>query len=88
MVGCGVHFSLYREGLEAHNELGPCVVGNVNVHRPSGSGAPGDCSRVYMGMDENTIVARFRHYRLQASQPLDNFNAAFAILQEHRYRAM
>ena len=41
-----------------------------------------------MGMDENSIVAQFRHYRHQASQPLDNFGAAFAILQEHRYRAM
>ena len=47
-----------------------------------------DWSRVYMGMDENTIVARFRQYRPQASDEVKDFGAAFAILQEHRDRAM
>ena len=49
---------------------------------------PGDWSRVYMGMDENSITPRFRHYRSQGSQPVNDFGAAFAILQEHRDRAM
>ena len=49
---------------------------------------PGDWSRVYMGMDENSITPRFRHYRPQGSQPVNDFSAAFAILQEHRDRAM
>ena len=47
-----------------------------------------DWSRVYMGMDENSITPRFRHYRPQGSQPVNDFSAAFAILQEHRDRAM
>ena len=47
-----------------------------------------DWSRVYMGMDENAIVARFRQYRPQASDEVKYFGAAFAILQEHRDRAM
>ena len=51
-------------------------------------GRPGDWSRVYMGMDENTIAPRFRHYRSQAPDPVNDFGAAFAILQEHRDRAM
>lgn len=38
-----------------------------------------DCSRVYMGMDENAIVARLRHYRAQASDEVKDFGAAFAI---------
>ena len=49
---------------------------------------PGDWSRVYMGMDENSITPRFQHYRPQGSQPVNDFSAAFAILQEHRDRAM
>ena len=48
----------------------------------------GDCSRVYMGMDEDTITARLRHYRPQAPDPVNGVSAAFAILQEHRGRAM
>ena len=48
----------------------------------------GDWSRVYMGMDENTIVARFRQYRPQASDGVKDIGATFAILQEHRDRAM
>ena len=47
-----------------------------------------DWSRVYMGMEENTITARFRQYRPQASDEVKDFGAAFAILQEHRDRAM
>ena len=39
-------------------------------------------------MEENTIAARFRHYRPQASDEVKDFGAAFAILQEHRDRAM
>ena len=47
-----------------------------------------DWSRVYMGMDENAITARLRHYRPQASNEVKDFGAAFAILQEHRDRAI
>ena len=47
-----------------------------------------DWSRVYMGMNESTITARLRHYRPQASDEVNDFGAAFAILQEHRDRAM
>ena len=47
-----------------------------------------DWSRVYMGMEENTIAARFRQYRPQASGEVKDFGAAFAILQEHCDRAM
>ena len=47
-----------------------------------------DWSRVYMGMDENAIVERFRQYRPQASNEVRGFGATFAILQEHRDRAM
>ena len=47
-----------------------------------------DWSRVYMGMEENAIAARFRQYRPQAPDELKDFGAAFAILQEHRDRAM
>ena len=45
-------------------------------------------SRVYMGMDENAIVARLRQYWPQASDEVKDFGAALAILQEHRDRAM
>ena len=47
-----------------------------------------DWSRVYMGMNESAITARLRHYRPQASGEVNDFGAAFAILQEHRDRAM
>ena len=47
-----------------------------------------DWSRVYMGMEENTIVERLRHYRPRASDEVNDFGAAFAILQEHQDRAM
>ena len=47
-----------------------------------------DWSRVYMGMEEGTIAARFRQYRPQASDEVNDFGTAFAILQEHRDRAM
>ena len=47
-----------------------------------------DWSRVYMGMEENAIAARFRQYRPQASDKVKDFGAAFAIMQEHRDRAM
>ena len=49
---------------------------------------PDDWSKVYMGMAECTIVAGFRQYRPQASDEAKDFGAAFAILQEHRDRAM
>ena len=49
---------------------------------------PDDWSRVYMGMGENTIAARLRHFRPQAPDELKDFGIAFAILQEHRDRAM
>ena len=47
-----------------------------------------DWSRVYMGMHESAITARLRRYRPQASDEMKDFGAAFAILQEHRDRAM
>ncbi len=47
-----------------------------------------DWSKVYMAMDENTIAERFRQYRPQASDEVQDFGATFAILQEHRDRAM
>ena len=47
-----------------------------------------DWSRVYMGMDENAIVERFRQYRPQASDEVKGFGATFAIIQELRDRAM
>ena len=47
-----------------------------------------DWFRVYMGMNESAITARLRHYRPQASDEVNDFGAAFAILQEHRDRAM
>ena len=46
-----------------------------------------DWTRVYMGMDENTIAERFRQYRPRASDEVQDFGAAFAILQEHQDRA-
>ena len=49
---------------------------------------PGDWSRVYMGIDENDIVRRFREYRPKGSRPANDFGATFAILQEHQDRAM
>ena len=58
------------------------LAGRLRKERPS------DWSRVYMGMDENSITPRFRQYRPQGSQPVYDFSAAFAILQEHRDRAM
>ena len=48
---------------------------------------PDDWSRLYMGMDESTIVDRLRHYRPLASDEVKDFGAAFAIMQEHRDRA-
>ncbi len=47
-----------------------------------------DWTKVYMGMDECSIAERFRQYRPQASNEVQDFGAAFAILQEHRDRAM
>ena len=47
-----------------------------------------DWSRVYMGMEESSITARFRQYRPRASDQVKDFGAAFAIMQEHRERAM
>ena len=47
-----------------------------------------DWSRVYRGMEESTIAARFRQYRPQAHDPVKDFGATFAIMQEHRDRAM
>ena len=49
---------------------------------------PEDWSKVYMSMDENTVVERLRQYRPQASDEVNDFGAAFAVLQEHRDRAM
>ena len=49
---------------------------------------PDDWSKVYMGMDERTITPRLRPYRPQAYDEVNDFGAAFAILQEHRDRAM
>ena len=49
---------------------------------------PDDWSRVYMGMGEGTIPAQFRQYRPQAPDEVKVFGAAFAVVQEHRDRAM
>ena len=49
---------------------------------------PGEWSRVYTGMDEGIILERLRQYRRQGLRPVRDFGAAFAILQEHRDRAM
>lgn len=46
-----------------------------------------DWTRVYMGMDESSIAERFRQYRPQAPDEVQDFGAAFAILQEHQDRA-
>ena len=58
------------------------LAGNLRSRRPD------DWSRVYMGMDENAIMARFREYRPKGSHPANDFGSTFAILQEHRDRAM
>ena len=57
------------------------LAGNLRARRRD------DWSRVYMGMDENTIAERFRQYRPQASDEIKGIGAAFAILQEHQDRA-
>ena len=49
---------------------------------------PGAWSRVYMGMDEKSIAERFRRHRPQACNAVKEFGACFAIMQEHRDRAM
>ena len=49
---------------------------------------PKDWLRVYMGMDEDTIADRFRQHRPWASDAVEDFGACFAIIQEHRDRAM
>ena len=41
---------------------------------------PYDWSRVYMGMDEGTITERLRQYRPQASDTVNDFGSAFAVL--------
>ena len=58
------------------------LAGNSRERRPN------DWSKVYMGMEESTISERFRQYRPRASGEVNDFGAAFAILQEHRDRAM
>ena len=73
------YFAMYHA--LCHNN-GLALAGNFRESRPD------DWSRVYIGMEENTIAARFRQYRSQPSDEVKDFGAAFAILQEHRDRAM
>ena len=54
------------------------------VRKPS----PEDWRRVYMGMYEDTIADRFRQHRPWASDAVKDFGACFAIVQDHRDRAM
>ena len=49
---------------------------------------PDDWSRVYMGMTEDSIPDRFRQHRPQAADAVKGFGACFAIMQDHRDRAM
>ncbi len=46
-----------------------------------------DWSKVYMGVDESSIADRFRQYRPQAPDEVQDFGAAFVILQEQQDRA-
>ena len=73
------YFAMYHA--LCHNNA-RTLAGNLRERRPN------DWSRVYMGMEESTISARFRQYRPRASGEVNDFGAAFAILQEHRDRAM
>ena len=73
------YFAMYHA--LCHNNA-RALAGNLRERRCE------DWSRVYMGMEESTIAARFRQYRPQASHEVKNFGAAFSILQEHRDRAM
>ena len=73
------YFAMYHA--LCHNNA-RALAGNLRERRHE------DWSRVYMGMEESTIAARFRQYRPQASDKMNDFGAAFAILQEHRDRAM
>ena len=73
------YFAVYHA--LCHNNA-RALAGNPRERRPD------DWSRVYMGMNESTIAARLRHCRPQASGEVKEFGAAFAILQEHRDRAM
>ena len=77
-VDCS-YFSMYHALCHSN---GRALAGSFRERRPE------DWSKVYMGMEENTIAARFRQYRPQASDEVKDFGAAFAILQEHRDRAM
>ena len=58
------------------------LAGTLRTQRPD------DWLKVYMGMDEGSIADRFRQYRPKASQAVNDFGATFAIIQEHRDRAM
>ena len=58
------------------------LAGTIRTQRPD------DWLKVYMGMDEGSIADRFRQYRPKASQAVNDFGATFAIIQEHRDRAM
>ena len=49
---------------------------------------PDEWSRVYMGMTEDSIPDRFRQHRPQAADAVKGFGACFAIMQDHRDRAM
>ena len=73
------YFAMYHA--LCHNNA-RALAGNLRERRRE------DWSRVYMGMEESSIAARFRQYRPQASDEVKDFGATFAILQEHRDRAM
>ena len=73
------YFAMYHALCHSNAQA---LAGNLRAQRRD------DWSRVYMGMNESTITERFRRYRPHGSQPVNDFGAAFAILQEHRDRAM
>ena len=73
------YFAVYHA--LCHNNAG-ALAGSLRAQRRD------DWSKVYMGMDESSIAERFRQYRPQASDEIKGIGATFAILQEHRDRAM
>ena len=62
-----------------------------NAHSPVGRNRkryPEDWRRVYTGMTEDSIAERFRQHRPQACDAVKEISSCFAIIQEHRDRAM
>ena len=72
------YFAMYHALCNSNSRT---LAGNIRERQPD------DWSRVYMGMDEASIAARFRHHRRHAPDGVKEFGSCFAILQEHRDRA-